>query len=81
MSGSEFVRWQWRGGLSDPHAFDDRHDAREKLEAWRQGYNACRPHESLGWLTPEEHAANLASGSALRAAPPATLALTSDTDF
>jgi putative transposase len=29
-------------------------DAQEKLEAWRTDYNTCRPHSSLGDLTPEE---------------------------
>lgn len=28
------------------------HDAREKLERWRQDYNHCRPHSSLGDLAP-----------------------------
>jgi putative transposase len=29
-------------------------DARRIIEAWRQDYNAVRPHSSLGNLTPEE---------------------------
>jgi len=29
-------------------------DARRIIEAWRQDYNAVRPHSSLGYLTPEE---------------------------
>jgi putative transposase len=29
-------------------------DARRIIEAWRQDYNAVRPHRSLGYLTPEE---------------------------
>ena len=29
-------------------------DARIKIEAWRNDYNLCRPHSSLGHLTPSE---------------------------
>jgi putative transposase len=29
-------------------------DARAKIEAWRVDYNRCRPHSSLGYLTPSE---------------------------
>jgi putative transposase len=29
-------------------------DAREKIEAWREDYNAFRPHSSLGNLSPNE---------------------------
>jgi putative transposase len=36
------------------HWFLDLADAREKIEAWRQDYNAARPHSSLGNLTPME---------------------------
>jgi len=32
-------------------------DAREKIEEWRQDYNANRPHSSLGNVSPEELAA------------------------
>lgn len=31
-------------------------DARSKIDAWRRDYNECRPHTSLGWLTPAEFA-------------------------
>ena len=30
------------------------YDAREKLKAWQEDYNTCRPHGSLGHLTPSE---------------------------
>lgn len=56
------------------HLFDDLGDAREKIEAWRQDYNAVRPHQSLGNLTPQEYAASLAYDSPLRGSSPATLA-------
>ena len=32
------------------------HDVREKLKAWQDDYNHCRPHGSLGHLTPNEFA-------------------------
>jgi putative transposase len=38
------------------HEFMSIEDAREKLEAWRIDYNQCRPHSSLGHLTPSEYA-------------------------
>jgi putative transposase len=27
-------------------------DARAKIEAWQRDYDECRPHTSLGWMTP-----------------------------
>ena len=36
------------------HEFVTMHDAREKLKAWQDDYNTCRPHGSLGHLTPSE---------------------------
>jgi putative transposase len=32
------------------------HDMHEKLVAWQYDYNPCRPHGSLGHLTPSEFA-------------------------
>lgn len=29
-------------------------DAQEKIEAWREEYNSCRPHSALGMKTPRE---------------------------
>jgi putative transposase len=29
-------------------------DARRTIDAWREDYNAVRPHSALGYLTPEE---------------------------
>jgi putative transposase len=40
------------------HWFLSLADARSKIEAWRRHYNECRPHTSLGWLTPAEFAAS-----------------------
>ncbi len=39
------------------HWFLSLEDAREKIEEWRQDYNAHRPHSSLGNVSPEEFAA------------------------
>jgi putative transposase len=32
------------------------HDMHEKLVAWQYDYNHCRPHGSLGHLTPSDFA-------------------------
>jgi len=31
-------------------------DARDKIEAWRMGYNEYRPHSSLDYKTPRDFA-------------------------
>ena len=36
-------------------------DAQEKVEVWRQHYNAERPHSSLGNLTPQDYAQRAAA--------------------
>ena len=38
------------------HWFLSLTDARGKIEAWRRDYNECRPHTSLGLMTPAEFA-------------------------
>jgi putative transposase len=38
------------------HLFASLAEAREIIEAWRHDYNWCRPHSSLGALTPREFA-------------------------
>ena len=40
------------------HVFLSLAEARRIVEAWRIDYNTVRPHSSLGYLTPEEFAAN-----------------------
>ena len=40
------------------HWFLSLDDARSKIEAWRRDYNECRPHTSLGWMTPAEFASS-----------------------
>ena len=47
--------------------------ARAVISAWHKDYNHVRPHQSLGGRTPAEQDRRLASGSALRASPPASL--------
>jgi putative transposase len=47
-------------------------EARMKIEAWRKDYNQVRPHSALGYLTPEEFAAQAAARGA---SPPTPLAL------
>ena len=37
--------------------------ARQRLEAWRVGYNEVRPHSALGDLAPKEFAASQAGKS------------------
>ena len=38
---------------------DSLSEVRDKTESWIDEYNNERPHESLGNLTPMEHAANM----------------------
>ena len=64
----------------DEHWFTSLADAREKIEAWRRGYNQERPHSSLGDITPEEFArcwgeAGLRSQDAISGQPNTTEAL------
>ena len=40
--------------------FDTLQEARKLTKAWRVEYNHCRPHSSLGYMTPAEYAASLA---------------------
>jgi putative transposase len=44
--------------------FRSRAEAKVIIEAWRRHYNEVRPHSSLGYLTPNEFAAKLASEAA-----------------
>jgi hypothetical protein len=45
-------------------------DARQKIESWRQQYNADRPHSSLDYRTPEEFAKVCSELSSRMAATP-----------
>jgi len=42
--------------------FRNRAEAKVAIEQWRQHYNAVRPHQSLGYLTPAEYKATLTEG-------------------
>lgn len=41
------------------HWFLSLANARGKIEAWRRDYNECRPHTSLGWMTPAEFSSSV----------------------
>jgi putative transposase len=44
-----------RRELLNAFVFTSLREVREKAEEWRQDYNTERPHESLGYVTPEEY--------------------------
>ena len=48
---------RFRDECLNEHVFRGLPMARRIIEAWRRDYNACRPHTSLGGLTPNEFAA------------------------
>ena len=56
----ESFNGRFRDECLDTHWFLSVEDARAKIEAWRQDYNASRPHSALGHLTPQEFAAQTA---------------------
>lgn len=43
-----------RAEFLSPHLFVSLDEAKAELEAFRLDYNSCRPHSSLGYLTPSE---------------------------
>ena len=47
---------RFRQECLNEHWFLSVADAQEKIEAWRNHYNAERPHSSLGNLAPEDFA-------------------------
>jgi putative transposase len=49
---------RFRDECLNTHWFLSLADARSKIDAWRRDYNECRPHTSLGWLTPVEFASS-----------------------
>lgn len=51
----------YREEVLDLYLFDSLAEAREITEAWLEEYNAIRPHESLGGLTPYRYAAEVGS--------------------
>ena len=51
----ESFNGKFRDECLSEHWFQSLDEARDVIEAWRQDYNAFRPHSSLGDLTPEEY--------------------------
>ena len=49
----ESFNGSFRDECLNVHWFLSLVDAREKIETWRRDYNAYRPHQSLGGLSPE----------------------------
>jgi putative transposase len=44
-----------RRELLNAYVFTSLREVRQKVEEWRQDYNSSRPHQSLGYLTPEQY--------------------------
>ena len=57
----ESFNGRFRDECLNEHVFLTLAEARETIEAWRIDYNVSRPHKSLGYLTPNEFAQNLAT--------------------
>ncbi len=56
---AESFNGRLRDELLNQTLFRSIRHAREVLAAWRADYNRERPHSSLGWLTPNEYAAQI----------------------
>jgi len=52
----ESFNGKFRDECLNEHWFINLADARRTIEEWRIDYNTCRPHSSLGYLTPIEYA-------------------------
>ena len=50
----ESFNGRFRDECLDMNWFTSLHDARTKIELWRQEYNTVRPHSSLNGLSPIE---------------------------
>lgn len=50
----ESFNGRFRDECLNEHWFKTISDARNKIEAWREEYNSCRPHSALGMKTPHE---------------------------
>jgi len=59
---------RFRQECLNAHWFMSMDDARDKIESWREDYNAVRPHSSLNNMTPSEFASR--HGPTVPAAPP-----------
>jgi hypothetical protein len=70
-SYSHIGRKQWCQSRLSPHYqeclrvswFQNLFEARRQIAAWRKEYNEERPHSSLGYLTPNEYAAEKSKAS------------------
>ena len=51
---------RFRDELLNAELFADLREAKALSSMWRNDYNHCRPHSSLGYRTPAEFAASLA---------------------
>ena len=67
---SESFNGRLRDELLNETLFRSLADARAKPQAWRRDYNEVRPHSSIGYLTPAEHARALSGDAGRRAANP-----------
>ena len=56
---AESFHGRLRDELLDAELFADLAEARSLAEQWKNDYNHRRPHSSLGYVTPAEHAATL----------------------
>jgi putative transposase len=56
----ESFNGKFRDECLNCHWFISLEDARQIIEAWRCDYNECRPHSSLGLLTPSAFASTVA---------------------
>lgn len=54
----EFINYEIDTAIYDVKMFD------EKLEKWMKYYNTIRPHQSLGYMTPEKYLVQLQKGDA-----------------
>lgn len=52
----ESFNGRFREECLNTHWFTSLADAQRKIAAWREDYNHCRPHSSLGYQTPSEFA-------------------------
>lgn len=50
----------FRDNCLNEHWFSDLTDAKQIIDAWRHHYNHVRPHSSLGYMSPEKYAKQVA---------------------
>ena len=69
----ESFNGKFRDECLKQHWFENLEEARRIIEAWRVDYNTVRPHSSLGYRTPEEYAAEVATRPASPPTPVVSL--------